>query len=72
MAIIQAATPKIVLYWNMALVREGPLEAPDEVDALAWLSPAEALKRLDHESDREILQEALRLHASGEAVTARR
>ncbi len=65
-------TPKIVLYWNMALVREGPLEAPDEVDALAWLSPAGALKRLDHESDREILQEALRLHVSGEAATARR
>jgi 8-oxo-dGTP diphosphatase len=52
-------TPKVVLYWNMALVREGPLEAQDEVDRIAWLVPAEALDRLDHDSDREILEEAL-------------
>jgi hypothetical protein len=59
-------TPKVVLYWNMALVREGLLDAPGEVDEVAWLSPAEALKRLDHESDRDILEEALHLHEPGD------
>lgn len=57
---------KVVLYWNMALVREGPLGAQDEVDAVAWLPPAEALERLDHQSDREILEEALQLRGPGE------
>ena len=57
-------SPKVVLYWNMALVREGPLDAPDEVDELVWLTPAAALEKLDHESDREILEEALHLHHS--------
>ncbi len=61
-------TPKVVLYWNMAVVREGALDAPDEVDEIVWLSPAEALKRLDHESDREILEEALHLHSPGESA----
>ncbi len=64
-------TPKVVLYWNMAVVREGTLDAPEEVDEIVWLSPAEALKRLDHESDREILEEALHLHSPGEADEAR-
>lgn len=64
-------TPKVVLYWNMAVVREGPLDAPGEVDELVWLPPADALKRLDHESDREILEEALHLHSPGEAAEGR-
>jgi ADP-ribose pyrophosphatase YjhB (NUDIX family) len=52
-------TPKVVLYWNMVLVREGPLAARDEVDEVAWLPPGEALDRLDRESDRRILAEAM-------------
>jgi 8-oxo-dGTP diphosphatase len=61
-------TPKVVLFWNMALVREGVPDAPDEIDEIAWLSPAEALKRLDHESDREILEEALHLRSPAAAA----
>jgi 8-oxo-dGTP diphosphatase len=64
-------TPKVVLYWNMAVVREGALDAPDEVDEIVWLSPTEALRRLDHESEREILEEALHLHSPGEAPEGR-
>jgi 8-oxo-dGTP diphosphatase len=52
---------KVVLYWNMTLVREGPLDASDEIDEVAWLLPSEALERLDHESDRRLLREALDL-----------
>jgi ADP-ribose pyrophosphatase YjhB (NUDIX family) len=47
--------PKIVLYWHMALVREGRLDAGDEVDEVAWLAPAAAMSRLDYALDRELL-----------------
>jgi 8-oxo-dGTP diphosphatase len=62
-------TPKVVLYWNMSLVREGALDDNDEVDEVAWLPPAKALERLDRERDREILQEALHLPSPGEGET---
>ncbi len=47
--------PKIVLYWHMALVREGRLDAGDEIDRVAWLAPAVAMTRLDYELDRRLL-----------------
>lgn len=47
--------PKIVLYWHMALVREGRLEAGDEIDEVAWLAPPAAMTRLDYELDRRLL-----------------
>jgi 8-oxo-dGTP diphosphatase len=49
---------KVVLYWHMELVREGPLLTPDEVDEVAWLTRTEALRRLDYASERELLLEA--------------
>lgn len=52
--------PKIVLYWDMALVREGRLEAGGEIDEVAWLSSAVAMSRLHHESDRRLVARALR------------
>jgi 8-oxo-dGTP pyrophosphatase MutT (NUDIX family) len=54
-------TPKVVLFWNMELVEEGPLRFVEEVDEVAWLTRGEALKRLDHETEREVLVEALEL-----------
>lgn len=56
-------TPKVVVYWNMELVKEGPLEHLEEVDEVAWLTREEALKRLDHETERELLVEATRAPA---------
>jgi 8-oxo-dGTP diphosphatase len=50
--------PKIVLYWHMVLEREGRLDAGDEVDQVAWLAPAEALARLDHEPERRLVERA--------------
>lgn len=47
--------PKIVLYWHMALVREGRLDAGEEIDEVAWLAPAEAMGRLDYELDRRLV-----------------
>ncbi len=54
-------TPKVVLYWNMDLVAEGPLRFPEEVDRVEWLTANEAVRRLDHETERELLVEALEL-----------
>ena len=50
--------PKIVLYWHMALVREGRLDAGDEIDEVAWLAPADAVARLDYEIDRRLVARA--------------
>ncbi len=54
-------TPKVVLFWNMELEREGKIEAQDEVDEVEWLSVKEALRRLDHDGERELLLEAVEL-----------
>ena len=50
--------PKIVLYWHMALAREGRFEPNDEIDEVAWLAPDAALRRLDYEADRRLLERA--------------
>jgi 8-oxo-dGTP diphosphatase len=51
--------PKVVLFWHMTLVREGPLPTLDEVDEVAWLTPAAALRTVDRERDRQLLRAAL-------------
>ncbi len=58
---VPKSTPKVVLFWNMQLVREGPLRFPEEVDEVAWLTEKEALRRLDHQGERELLLEAIEL-----------
>jgi 8-oxo-dGTP diphosphatase len=69
-------TPKVVVFWNMALVRQGELDAGDEVDEVRWMKPRAALERLDHENERHVLERALlrreaRLRGGrGEAVRA--
>jgi len=50
--------PKLVLYWHMTLVRNGKLDAGDEIDEVAWMSPEEALARLDYEVDRRLVRRA--------------
>jgi hypothetical protein len=40
----------------MALQQEGSFEASKEVDELAWLAPAHAIGRLDHEGERRLVQ----------------
>ncbi len=46
--------PKMVRYWAMSRVN-GSFTPNDEVDAIAWLRPSEAVVRLSHEHDRELL-----------------
>jgi len=52
-------TPKVVLFWNMVLLREGELEGGDEVDEVRWLRPRAALERLDHENEHRVLERAV-------------
>ena len=56
-------TPKVVVFWHMELVKEGPLEHLEEVDEVMWLTREEALKRLDHDTERALLEEATRAPA---------
>lgn len=56
---LDRSAPKLVLYWHARVVREGSLDAEDEIDDVAWLSRREALNRLDHESDRRLVLRAL-------------
>ncbi len=51
-------TPKVVLFWNMTLVRERPLEPGDEVDEVRWLGLRAALSRLTYEGERRVLEDA--------------
>jgi 8-oxo-dGTP pyrophosphatase MutT (NUDIX family) len=55
---VPGRTPKVVLFWNMTLQREGELEDGDEVDEVRWLKPRAALARLDHENERQVLERA--------------
>lgn len=50
--------PKLVLYWHMVLAGRGASPQGDEVDAVAWVAPAEALRRLDRPRDRAVVARA--------------
>jgi len=67
---VPSRTPKVVLYWNMSLRREGELDGDgDEVDEVRWLRLPAALSRLDYASERRVL---LRAAARREARGGRR
>lgn len=48
--------PKVIRYWLMrAPDDEAAFEPNDEVDALAWLAPQDAVARLTYEHDRDLV-----------------
>jgi len=49
--------PKVVLYWHMEVDGETPFapDDPAEVDAVEWLSPDEARRRLSYTRERTVL-----------------
>jgi 8-oxo-dGTP diphosphatase len=57
--LVEREVPKLILYWHMLVVREGVPRGDEEVDEVAWLSPRQALARLDSASDRRLLRRAL-------------
>ena len=47
--------PKVVLYWEMPLHEEGEFSPNDEIDAVVWLTYPQALERLSHEGERNLV-----------------
>ena len=48
--------PKVVAFFDMVVVREGPFRPSREVRKIAWVTPQDALAILSHESEREMLR----------------
>lgn len=48
-------TPKVVLYWHMDLLEQGPVQDTREVADLRWVSAEEALALLTHANERALL-----------------
>lgn len=48
-------TPKLVLFWHMALESEGILTPNEEIDTVAWMTVEQALERLTYPDERAIL-----------------
>jgi len=51
--------PKVVLFWEMELVREKKFKPNSETDQLRWLSIDQALGTLDYEGERDLVKRAL-------------
>lgn len=51
--------PKLVLFWHMVAEGAVRFRPNGEVDRLEWLAPGEALARLDHPSERQIVESAV-------------
>ncbi len=49
---------KVVRWWLMEDAEESAFTPNDEVDEVAWLTRGKALKRLDYEADRNVLERA--------------
>ena len=52
---------KSVSFWLMELVEEHVFLPNDEIDALAWLSPRDALLKLDYAQERDLVKKAFHL-----------
>ncbi len=50
--------PKVVFFWIMSLEKENSFQESEETKQILWLSPKEAMKRLTHQNQRDILEKA--------------
>ena len=48
-------TPKIVLFWNMVVDGDCEFQPSEEVDQVVWLSPQQALKRVQYPGDKALI-----------------
>jgi len=56
-AYLAAGVPKLVLYWRMRVQGKAPPFTPnEEVTELTWLAPANAIERLTHPKEAELLR----------------
>ena len=51
--------PKVVLYWMMKPVKEGPILDPDEVAEVRWVTPRAALRIMSYELERDLIKRLL-------------
>jgi len=51
---------KVVRFWNMRPVGVSQFESSEEVLSVHWLAPQEAVRRLDHEGERDLVSQASR------------
>lgn len=51
--------PKVVFFWNMESEGECAFRSSEEVDQFVWMSPRDALKRLDYPEERDLLARVL-------------
>ena len=51
---------KVVRFWNMKPLGDCRFESSEEVLSIYWLTPQEAVKRLDHEGERALVIQASR------------
>ncbi len=57
--------PKVVVFFDMQLVKETPFKPNDEVNDLDWVDPEEALSTLSYDLERKILKRWLKLPSPG-------
>jgi len=50
---------KVVLFWHMSLVQEGNFKPNIEVDQLIWLPAADALKKLNYQGEKALVQNVM-------------
>lgn len=55
------STPKVVLFWNMELVGTCTFQSSEEVDSAVWLSLDEAIQRLTHREEKDLLKKVSQL-----------
>jgi 8-oxo-dGTP diphosphatase len=53
-------TPKIVLFWQMTVIKDNGFQPNSEVDKLKWISPKKAMKKLSYVDEREIVMLAIK------------
>ena len=53
---------KVVRFWNMRPSGESQFQSSEEVMSVHWLTPQEALKRLDHEAERQLIRQVSAQH----------
>jgi 8-oxo-dGTP diphosphatase len=57
-AYIAKGHPKLVLFWNMELVRAGQPRDSGEVKELRWMTVPDAIQQLKHPGEKRLLKEA--------------
>jgi 8-oxo-dGTP pyrophosphatase MutT (NUDIX family) len=56
---MKGGRPKVVLYWNMTRLDDERFRPNAEVDQMEWLPPEEALARLTHATERDLVRQSL-------------